>query len=200
MSVAPRWFALLSLASLGWVSGCASVPDAVAEQVAMSDSLISEYGLDDDHKKRLQYFLAGPITLVRSASSSVRGIADGRLVDRGDRAFRELEIPAGSPGVVVGSGPHWMAVSFGPGNWLYFVSNQQRINSPYYKDARDADRYYLYAPDWDGRAGTVKINDISYQAIGQSMDAFLLVDRESLFDTSTRQGTLSGRWLDGRNR
>lgn len=202
MTVSRRWVQMLSAAvcavPLVLSSACAS--KEVAEQVPFSESLISDYSLNDDHKKRLQYFLSGPITLVRSATDTVRGIAEGRLVDQGGRTFRQVDIPSGAPGVVVGSGPNWMAVSFSPGSWLYFVSNQPRVNSPYYKDDREGNRYYLYTPDWDGRAGTVKLGDYSYQAIGKSIDAYLIVDRESLFDTRSRGSTLSGRWLDGRKR
>lgn len=180
------------------LSACASHRggEAEPEQLAFTDSLIGEYGLTEPHKKRLQYYLSEPITLARSASQSVRGISEGRLVDRGARDIDNLYIPAGTPGVVVGSGANWLAVSFEPGSYLYFVSKQPRLNSPYWDDLRDGDRYYLYAPDWDGRTGSVKIGNASYQAIGRSIEAYLLVDRESLYITDTRERALSGRLLD----
>jgi len=199
----PRKPALTGLvAAVLLLSGCASqrAANAEPEQIAFSDSLIREYGLDEPHKKQLQYYTSEPITLARSASQSLRGIADGRLVDRGARDIQKVHVASQTPGVVVGSGPNWLAVSFEPGSYLYFVSNQPVLNSPYWDDARDRDRYYLYAPDWDGRAGTVKVGDISYQAIGPSINAYLLVDRESLFVTDSQDRLLSGRLLDRRAR
>ena len=186
---------LTGIAAALLLSACASGRE-VDEQLAFSESLIRDYGLAEPHKRRLQYYVSEPITLARSASSSMRGIADGRLVDRGARDIDKLHVASGTPGVVVGSGPNWLAVSFEPGSYLYFVSNQPRLNSPYWDDRRDGDRYYLYAPDWDGRAGTVKVGNASYQALGRSIDAFLLVDRDSLYTTDSRDRVLSGRLLD----
>lgn len=195
--------ALTSLAAAALLlSACASNRPAEnePEQIAFTDSLISEYGLDDVHKKRLQYYVSEPITLARSASQSVRGISDGRLVDRGARDIDNLYVASQTPGVVVGSGPNWLAVSFEAGSYLYFVSNQPRLNSPYWDDIREGDRYYLYAPDWDGRTGTVRVGNATYQAIGQSIESYLLVDRESMFFTDSSERVLSGRLLDRRAR
>lgn len=196
--------ALTSLAAAAalLLGACASNQPAEnePEQIAFTDSLIREYGLDDVHKKRLQYYVSEPITLARSASQSVRGISDGRLIDRGARDIDNLHVASQTPGVVVGSGPNWLAVSFEAGSYLYFVSNQPQINSPYWDDIRDGDRYYLYAPDWDGRTGSVRIGNASYQAIGQSIESYLLVDRESLFVTDSSERVLSGRLLDRRAR
>lgn len=195
MPVPPAALTLVSsLGLLVGLSACAS--RQVAEQLPFSDALIQDYGLGETHKQRLQYYLSQPITLARSSASAVRGIADGRLVDRGQRAIEKLEVPAHAPGVVVGSGANWLAVSFEVGSYLYFVSGQADIQSPYRRESREPDRYYLYAPDWDGRAGTVKVGNISYQALGQSMDAYLLVDRESLHETESQGRVLSGRLLE----
>ena len=176
------------------LGGCAS--RQVAEQLPFSDALIQDYGLGEPHKQRLQYYLSRPITLARSSASSMRGIADGRLVDRGQRAIEKLEVPANTPGVVVGSGANWLAVSFEAGSYLYFVSGQPAIQSPDRGESREPGRYYLYASDWDGRAGTVQVGNLSYQALGQSMDAYLLVDRESLHETESQGRVLSGRLLE----
>lgn len=176
------------------LSGCAA--QQLAEQLPFSDSLIQDYGLDEPHKQRLQYYVSRPITLARSSSSSQRGIAGGRLVDRGQRQVQKLQVPANTPGVAVGSGPHWLAVSFEAGSYLYFVSNQPPLESPYRSESREPGRYYLYASDWDGRSGTVKVGALSYQAMDQSMDAYLLVDRESLYETDSQGRELSGRLLE----
>ena len=193
-----RW--MVTAAAL-MLSACATTgDDEIGEQIAFTDSLISEYQLNDQHKKRLQYYVSEPITLSRSAARSIRGISDGRLIDRGNRDINQIHVAAQTPGVVVGSGANWVAVSFEPGSYLYFVSKQPQVNSPYWDDVRDGDRYYLYAPDWDGRGGTVMVGDASYQAIGNSIESYLLVDRESLYTTDSSGRTLSGRLLDRRSR
>ena len=177
------------------LAACAADPQG--ERLAFGNSVIRDYNLSDAHKRRLQYYTSEHITLARAASSSLRGIADGKLIERGNTSVRGVDVPAGAPGVVVGSGPNWLAVSFEPGSYLYFVSQQAHVNSPYWDDRRDDDRYYLYAPDWDGRAGSVKLANVDYQAVDKSINAYLIVDREALFDAESRSSTLSGRWLDG---
>lgn len=187
---------LLAVALVAWTTGCSTAP--VSERLVFSDSLIRDYKLTSEHKPRLQYYTSAPITLLRAASGTLRGIAEGKLIERGNTQVQGVEIPAEAPGVVVGSGPHWLAVSFEPGSYLYFVSGQARVNSPYWKDRRDNDRYYLYAPDWDGRSGSVNIGDTAYHAVEGSIDVFLTVGREALFDATSQSSTQSGRWLDSR--
>lgn len=188
------WMTLLTAALAAGAAGCAATP--VSERLVFSDALIRDYRLTDAHKPRLQYYTSDRITLVRAASGKLRGIADGKLIERGNTIVRGIKIPADAPGVVVGAGPHWLAVSFEPGSYLYFVSGQARVNSPYWKDRRDNDRYYLYAPDWDGRAGSVRIGDTAYQAVEDSIDVFLTIGREALFDANSQSRTQPGRWLD----
>lgn len=188
---------LVAVLAIG-MAGCAT--DPVNEQLAFSDSVIRDYSLTDAHKRRLQYYTSEHISLARAASTGMRGIGDGKLIDRGNSQVDGVEIPAGAPGIVVGSGPNWLAVSFEPGSYLYFVSSQAQINSPYWDDRRDGDRYYLYAPDWDGRAGSVKLGNTLYQAVDKSIGTYLLVDREALYSADSRSSTQPGRWLDGRPR
>jgi len=188
---------LLAALALG-IAGCAT--DPVNEQLPFTDSVIRDYNLTDAHKRRLQYYTSDHISLARAASTSLRGIGDGKLIDRGQAQVDGVDIPAGAPGIVVGSGPNWLAVSFEAGSYLYFVSSQAQVNSPYWDDRREGDRYYLYAPDWDGRAGTVKLGNTQFQAVDRSIGTYLLVDREALYSADSRSSTQAGRWLDGRPR
>lgn len=188
---------LIALAALG-SAACAT--DAVNERLAFTDAVIRDYSLTETQKSRLQYYTSDRIRLARASSSGLRGIGDGKLIERGNTQVQDIDIPSGAPGVVVGSGPNWLAVSFDPGSYLYFVSSQATVNSPYWRDRRGSERYYLYAPDWDGRAGTVKLGNERYQAVESSINTYLLVDREALYDGESRSATLSGRWLDGISR
>ncbi len=188
---------LLALASLS-LGACAT--DAINERLPFSDAVIREYNLQESHKSRLQYYTSDRIQLARASSTGLRGVGDGKLIERGNTQLQGVDIPEGAPGIVVGSGPNWLAVSFEPGSYLYFVSSQHTVNSPYWRDRRGSDRYYLYAPDWDGRAGSVKLGNEKFQAVESSINTYLLVDREALFDGESRSSTLSGRWLDGISR
>ena len=43
----------------------------------------------------------------------------------------------------------------------------------------------------------MRIGNTSYQAVDGSIESYLIVDREALFDADSSTATLSGRWLDG---
>ena len=63
----------------------------------------------------------------------------------------------------------------------------------------DALGYYLYLPDWDGRAGTVSLSGSNWLAVDQSRLAYLLNDRDARPEQSSlRSNSLCSRWLDER--
>ena len=196
--------------NLGLVlAGCASEPTAAvsdggprrnAGRIAFTDGLVSDYQLTPVAREHLQYYLSQPVTLVRSVSEGERGISQGRLVGRSGRMVHEVVVPAGTPGIAIGAGPNWTAVSFYPGTYLYFVSDQPNASGYYGTMQRTQGHYSLYAPDWDGRSGTVPFAGKPYQAIEGSMSAYLLVDRSQLDYTTGSRSTLPGRWLDGQPR
>lgn len=183
---------LLPLLLAASLVGC-SAP-LYSERIPFTDTLVREWNLQPHHRQQLQYYVSHPIRLIRSFSASEQGIRQGRLLDSGGRTVEEIVIDGGTPGIVLASGPNWMAVSFHPGTYLYFVSNQTRI-APWLGHTWAADRYYLYLPDWDGRAGTVMLGNGQWSAIDHSVHAHLLVERESVFDARSTVYRQPGRIL-----
>ncbi|MDB5969486.1 MAG: hypothetical protein JWQ90_1936 [Hydrocarboniphaga sp.] len=173
------------------LASCAST--GYADRVAFTDGLSSEYKLGSEQKRMLQYYVSDTIRLVRSASAGQTGIRDGRLVSSSSRDVDQVIIDGGTPGVVLASGPNWMAVSFDTGSYLYFVSraNRQTWLAEDYVD----DQYYLYLPDFNGQAGTVRLGSTIYTATDDSFRAHLVIARESFSDVDARQARLPGRYL-----
>lgn len=129
------------------------------------------------------YYTSAPISLVRFASGAP---------DRsGKRNVARSQIAAGSPGVVLGSGEGWIAVSFSPGSYLYFTKVEDTLDGSRLNDSRVAGRYYLYLGDWDGRAGTVKLGGTEWLAVDGSREVYLVAEQ-----ASARSRGLSSRWLD----
>jgi hypothetical protein len=188
---ARRFFRLALFPCLAAIAGCAGLGHA--EKLAFSDGLSAEYHLGAEHKRMLQYYVSDTIRLVRSASGGESGIRDGRLYSSSSRAIDQVIIGSGTPGVVLASGPNWMAVSFAPGSFLYFVSHADR--SVWLGDGYVDDRYYLYLPDFNGQAGTVRLGNAVYTATDDSFRAHLMVDRESFSDVDAQQARLPGRYL-----
>jgi hypothetical protein len=201
----------LAIAHAGLLAGCASsspaysgntqtaepadyyVPEGYEERLSFTDGLASEHHVSSEQRKQLQYYVSDTIRLVRSASGGQTGISNGRLVASSSQAVREVVIDSGTPGVVLASGPRWMAVSFEPGSYLYFVSEAPR--SIWLGDEYVHDRYYLYLPDWNGNSGTVRLGNSNYVAVDGSARAHLMVDRESFSNVDARQSRQPGRLL-----
>lgn len=190
-----------AFAALLAVSACASAPgtdsayplDGNAERLAYTDSLASGHRVAGRERRLLQYYVSDTIHLVRTTSAGGTGVERGRLVSSQSQSVREIVIDSGTPGVVVASGPRWMAVSFEPGSYLYFTSAAPR--SVWLGRDYDAERYYLHLPDWNGRGGTVKIGNTTYVAVDDSVRAYLTVDRESFSQVDARQIRQPGRLL-----
>lgn len=178
MSLRAPVFAGLFSVLLGACAG-----GGASERLVYSDTLARSYQLGSESPRALQYYVSDNIRLIRGRSAGERGIADGRLVDRAAMSVEEVIVDSGTPGVVVGGGNGWLAVSFERGSYLYFVSGPQQ------------DAYYLYVPDWNGSQGTVRLGDWSYTAVGDSAKAHLLVGRDSFAQRQNRQAKLPGRKL-----
>jgi hypothetical protein len=183
------------LPCLGLLASCASSggQPGYAEKLAFTDGLASEYKLGSEQKKLLQYYVSDTIRLVRSASAGQTGIRDGRLVNSSSHDIDQISIDGGTPGVVLASGPNWMAVSFEPGTFLYFVSKANRRT--WLADDYVDDQYYLYLPDFNGQAGTVRLGKTLYTATDDSFRAHLAVDRESFNNVDAREAKQPGRYL-----
>lgn len=167
------------------LTACSSSPVAdpgSRARLAYTDGLAAEWKLAPEHKQKLQYYVSDTIRLLHSVSGGERGIADGRLVASDARAVKEVVVDSGTPGVLVGSGKNWMAVSFEEGSYLYFVAHQPSRGIPG-AERPDPSRYYLYVPSWNGKTGAVKMNDRVYSAVDSSPRAFLTVDKDSIFDS-----------------
>lgn len=169
---------------------------STAERVPFTEELITDYRLDSAQRQRLQYYLSDTVTLTRAVGGGRSDVARGKLVSRSGTLVEEVRIAAGTPGVVVASGPGWVAVSFTPNSYLYFVSD--RGGNGALTDNRDEERFYPFSRDFDGRNGTVSLDGVAYQADRSSLDAYLLIDREDFSRTDDRASSLPGRWLNER--
>lgn len=170
------------------LSACAT--NYSAPHIAYSETLATQFQLDRLDKQRLQYFTSGSITLQQADAAARRGVFQGRLVERSMQDSDIITIPAGAPGVVVGSGEHWLAVSFSEGSYLYFV----QANAPEIHAGSD-DRYYLHTTQKNERLGRVRLNGSEYQVGPESMGVYLTVGKESLDRSLRRETVLPGRWL-----
>ncbi len=183
---------LLAATVSGLSGGCAD--SHYSARVPYTDRLLQELDIPLEARPALQYYLSRDVHLVRARVRGDSGVRQGRVISGAEREFEEVTIERGTPGVAVGMGRDWLAISFSPGTYLYFVSRPQQHEWLYDGEAVSG-RYYLYSRDWKWDSGTVWLGDRSYQAVDGSRGAFLLIEREQLERSQTRRQLLPGRWL-----
>lgn len=177
---------------LGTLAACATGPDRVQERFAWTDGWAGRYGLTPEQLRDVQFWVSDDILLRRIATAGRRDVLRGRLYEQNDKAVDEIFVKAGTPGIVVGSGHDWIAVSFEPGSFLYFTARRDgMLLAP--TRSGDTDFFRLWAQDWRGGAGIVPVNGVLYEATPASSNAYLEFERESIARTSNTRHVLQGR-------
>lgn len=187
---------LASAAAVGLLAGCATHPDA--SRITFTESLRTNYQLSDHEVRSLQYYVSEDITLRRVVSSGNRRVGDGILIEQRGRVQDIINIKAGTPGVAVGNGMDWVAVSFEPGSYLYFSSRADGVHVIPDPTRGDAP-YYLWATDWINGPGVVYVNGVPYEAQPTSAYAHLLVDRKAVARQRSSERVQKGRTLHRRD-
>ena len=187
-----RYAILLAVAVTLTLSACASTRGV--DRLAFGDYLRDGYQLSERELRALQYYVSDDIHLRRAVQSGNRTVGGGILVERNARVVDEILIKAGTPGIAVGSGNDWVAVSFEPGSYLYFSSRNDGVHvigDP----GREGNLYYLWATDWIGGPGIVYVNGVAYQAEPVNAYTHLQVERKALARSEARDRVQPGRRL-----
>lgn len=174
------------------LTACASTSGV--NRLAFGEYLRDGYQLSDRELRALQYYVSDDIHLRRIVESGNRSIGRGILLERNARVVDEILIEAGTPGIAVGVGNDWVAVSFEPGSYLYFSSRNDGVHvvgDP----GRPGDLYYLWATDWMQGTGVVYINGVPYEAQPENAYAHLQVERKALARSEARDRVQPGRKL-----
>ena len=181
-------YAMLLLIASTLLSGC--MPPPRAPFTAFSQELRNANRLTDEELKNLQFYLAHDITLQRRRASGDRQVSGShKLVIREGLEIDEVLIADGTPGVAVGVGDNWLAVSFEPGTSLLFGS----MSTETYQGT-----YFLKGTNWSDReGGIVNYDGKAYRAVAGSQRAYLMNDQESVADIVRKRKVLPGIKLPG---
>lgn len=174
------------------LTACAST--AGVSRLAFGEYLRAGYQLTDRELRALQYYVSDDIHLRRIVESGNRSIGRGILLERNARVVDEIVIESGTPGVAVGVGKDWVAVSFEPGSYLYFSSRNDGVHvvgDP----SEQGELYYLWATDWVDGPGVVYVNGVPYEAQPENAYAHLQVERKALARSEERDRVQPGRKL-----
>lgn len=187
---------LIPIFAMFFLIGCAPKPVVqmeveIEEEVLLhplSSKLMKEYGLSYESLYRVQFYTSHDIVLYRTTSINKAKILDGKLVADKSVKTSEIIIKAGTPCVLKRNINNRLLVSFNDNYELVFT-NPRRCS-------KDEGLFLLSANKWCNNIGTIKINGITYQAIGSSFESYLMINKEELDNSSSRSLVLDGKTLE----
>jgi hypothetical protein len=201
---------LLATMTLTLATGCG------ATLVPFTHDLRDRNNLSNEDLKNLQYYVSRKIVLRRELESGSKEVTGAhQLVIVSGKRVEEVVIEELTPGVAVGVGPKTIAVSFEPGSFLTFTPEGDDhltseipgrfAESPNPFPGDDGDRRsnanpfpgtfgpgrYTLATD----ARSINYQGRSFDVVGESTEATLLIDARSLKQVSTTRQIAPGMRL-----
>ena len=180
-----KFVLLATLALVG--SGCAS-------RMTFSESMRSANALDRPGMRGaqlndLQYFVSNRVLLRRKVKSGNGAVRRGKLMVRKGKLVEEVVVRRNTPGVVVDSGPGWIAVSFAKGTAFVFEHEDDPTRGT------ETGVYRLRQRHRDGH-NLVEFGGTEYRVLGAGRWASLQVKRRVRERYSWRRNVLQGRRLE----
>ncbi len=200
-----------SVALFSGATGCASYVDFTQE-------LRDQHNLKAADLKNLQFYNSHPITLRREVERGGRQVTSGhKLLVIAGKQIEEVVIEEHTPGVVVGVADSQIEVSFEEGSSMKFsLRGPEPLTDPVVAGGRFAtppdpfpgnngprdlepprERFLGTGNFWVLPAGTgsISFQGLSWDAIGQTADAHLVISTESLEEVEEERTVLKGRKL-----
>jgi hypothetical protein len=159
-----------------------------SSKILFTQSLREEYDFTQDEIKNLQYYVSSTITLQRKLTTGERQITQNhQLRVKKGKYIEEVIVEPRTPGICTDVGDDWLSISFEEGSFLDFgaVVNDVLTSGP----------YNIYAESWNGDIGTLDFNGKQFQAIKNSQNSSLMIDKESLSEVVQKRKVLPGRRL-----
>jgi len=204
-------FLFAAVVALSSATGCASYVDFTQE-------LRDQHNLQSADLKNLQFYNSHPITLRREIERGGRQVTSGhKLLVIAGKQIEEVVIEQHTPGVVVGVSDNFIQVSFEEGSSMEFsLRGPEPLTDPVVQGGRFATppqpfpgnnlrelepparaRFLGSGNFWvlPAGAGAVSFQGQSWDAMGQTSQAHLVISTESLEEVEEERTVLKGRKL-----
>lgn len=182
--------------------------------IDFTHELRDQHSLSRDELKNLQYYTSSTITLRRELESGGKQITGNhKLVIVAGKTIEEVVIEAKTPGIALAVSDHSITVSFDQGTSLEFVASGTGGSRPSEAFATAPDPFPGNNPDRrepepvllqgyfgayalaTSSSGQVIFQGKTFEAVGDSLRAHLLIGGESFEETVQQHKTLPGMRL-----
>jgi len=178
--------------------------------VPFTQEIRDQNHLSEAELKNLQFYVSSTVTLRREIESGGRQVTGNhKLLVLAGKSIEEVVIEAKTPGICVGVGPHQLSVSFEQGTAIDFAPLGARSYTPggsAFAVAPALDPFpgnHAVEPGsgdplsgrylvWVSPTNTVKFLGKAFEAEGDTSNAALLIDAESLDQVVKQRKVLPG--------
>jgi hypothetical protein len=170
---------ILALGAISLFSSCKTT-------VPFTNALKTEYGLDNEKLKKMQFYISSDITLQRGerGSNSQELDADGKLVISSSASLDNILVDGKTPGVCVKVLPgNKLAISF-------FASDDQYL---VFGDPNNRGRYSLMGAEWKNGKGKINFGGKVYYIQQGGASAYLKFEMTTVKDYKTTSSKAKGR-------
>jgi hypothetical protein len=151
---------------------------------------------------KLQFFTSERIVLEREVTSRDQALTRGRVLVRRGRFLERVVVRRGTPGIVVDSGPDWIAISFEAGTRLVFdlvtrddddMPGQEREPASFSGEELPSTYYQLRTQEQHDGSHVVAFDGKNYTAVDLTTQARLEVRRRTWTQRRSSRRVLRGR-------
>lgn len=162
-------------------------PENQHNRIPFTEQLRNDWKFTDEEIKSLQFYVHDDVLISRHVTNGSRGIVKGKLVSRYGKLIDEIELPAGTPGIVILAKEDRLYICF-EGDCtatLTFGCSASCINN---KEGR----YNTFANDWDGNVARVDYGGESYW---MKPSTYVEIDRSALDNVEKNRRVIPGKRL-----
>jgi hypothetical protein len=181
---------LLSAGCLLLFPGCDSVGSAhYGKYVPFTPKLIEQYALSTDDIRHIQFYVSRQILLHRELVRGEANVVKGKLVVKDGKSIDEVEVVELAPGVATDVTLDRRSDDATFDN----IDVRFEANAPVISFAAFADKPEdNFSVSYDTENKNVAFDGLEYKAMGSSLSAILLIDKDALGSLESKRRVLKG--------
>ena len=156
----------------------------VLPKFPLTVKMIREHSLSSADICSLQFYTSHDIELQRKIPALSSTITNGSLVVSKNDKILSIVIEKGTPGVAIKAEDNYIVVKFNEEIELTFMHSYKK-----------KDLYLLSANKWNKGKGILLVNSKEYQAVGESGQAHLMVNRTDVDNSDSNRTVVKGSLL-----
>lgn len=179
------WIAVVAMI----INGCSIFPMDNENRIAFTDELREQWNFTDDEIKSLQFYVHSDVLISRQFTEGSRSIVRGKLISRSGKQIDEIELRAGTPGIVKNVYKNSLRVCFEgdcSATLVFGCSNDCKS----WKG-----KYSSFAQEWDDGVGKINYGGETYWL---EPATYIEIDKEALAKVQRKRRVIEGKLINSK--